>query len=67
MDHEYGINRISPLELAMRDVMDGMEEFVLDFAFQSVPDCFEILAIEPAEPPRAEVIPLHEPRRHAVA
>ncbi len=40
------INHITPLELTMREVLDGMDDLASGFAWQSTPDVFEIIAIE---------------------
>lgn len=45
------ISPITPLELTMREVLDGMDDFACGFAYQSTPGVFEILAIEPPEAP----------------
>lgn len=46
------INGVSALEMTMRDVLDGLEDFASDFAFAAgAPDTFEILAIEPVDAP----------------
>ena len=45
------VNRKLALEMAMQDVMDNMEEMAFAQGFQHGADCFEILAIEPAEAP----------------
>lgn len=44
------INEKLALEMAMQDVMENMEELALDLGFAEG-DCFEILAIEPADVP----------------
>jgi hypothetical protein len=56
------IVRISPLELTMRDVREGMADYAAGFGFDSVPGVMEILSIEPApeERPRARVIPYRQ-------
>jgi hypothetical protein len=38
------------LEMAMRDVMDGLADSACYFAFRSTPDTLEILSIEPPKP-----------------
>lgn len=40
------INHITPLELTMREVLDGMDDLASGFAWQSTPGVFEIIAIE---------------------
>lgn len=47
------INRHLALEMTMQDVLGNMEELALGFAFCDSAGCFEILAIEPTEPPEA--------------
>jgi len=42
------INTIPPLELTMREVLDGLDDFASGFAWQSTPGVFEIIAIEAA-------------------
>jgi len=44
------INNITPLELTMREVLDGLDDLASGFAWQSTPDVFEIIAIEAPEP-----------------
>ncbi len=60
MQQRAYIVRISPLELTMRDVREGMSDFAAGFGFASVAGTLEILSIEPAaleERPRARIIP----------
>lgn len=45
------INTITPLELTMREVLDGLDDLASGFAWQSSPDVFEIIAIEAPEAP----------------
>lgn len=40
------INTVTPLELTMREVLDGMDDLASGFAWQSTPGVFEIIAIE---------------------
>lgn len=42
----FRINHITPLELTMREVLDGMDDLASGFAWQSTPGVFEIIAIE---------------------
>jgi hypothetical protein len=60
------IIRISPLELTMRDVREGLSDFTGGFGFTSTPGSFQLLAIEPPanglSRPRARVIPLSRTR-----
>lgn len=54
----HGIKR---LEVAMRDVLDGLEDAATYMNYQSVPDIVEILSIEPPGQeiqPRNSVVPL---------
>jgi hypothetical protein len=44
------INDITPLELTMREVLNGLDDLASGFAWQSTPDVFEIIAIEAPEP-----------------
>lgn len=51
------------LELTMQDVLGGLEDAATYMNYQSVPDCIEVLSIEPAaqpNPTRSEVIQLNE-------
>ena len=50
MSDEVRINGVSSLEMTMRDVLDNMEDAACQLAYDSVPDCFEILSIEPPAP-----------------
>lgn len=52
---------IKRLEVAMRDVLDGLEDAATYMNYQSVPDIVEILSIEPPGreiQPRNSVVPL---------
>lgn len=40
------INQVSPLEITMREVLDGLDDLASGFAWQSTPGVFEIIAIE---------------------
>lgn len=63
--HSARITRISPLELAMRDVHEHMADFAADFGFHAGAEAtFVILSIEaPASPvPRKPAQVLHHPR-----
>jgi hypothetical protein len=51
------VNGISALEMTMRDVMDNLEDLGSQYAYASVPGCFEILSIEPPEQPPAPARP----------
>lgn len=48
------INGVTALEMTMRDVLDNMEDMSCGAAYDSTPDCFEILSIEPPAPPTEE-------------
>jgi len=48
------ITRVSALELTMRDVLDGLDDFACEFAYSNRPGEFEILAIEPPSPDELE-------------
>lgn len=50
MSDEVRINGVSSLEMTMRDVLDNMEDAACQLAYDSIPDCFEILSIEPPAP-----------------
>jgi hypothetical protein len=56
------INQHLALEMTMQDVLGNMEELALDFGFSGGAECFEILAIEPAEPPSPTAAPSSGPR-----
>lgn len=43
------ITPIAPLELTMREVLDGLDDLASGFAWQSTPGVFEIIAIEAPE------------------
>jgi|GEM_PF-2282439 len=60
---EPHINGVTALEMTMRDVLDGMEEFTATSAWESTPGCFEILSIEP--PPPGHASPIPEAKRNA--
>ncbi len=40
------VTPITSLELTMREVLAGMDDFATGFAYRGAPDSFEILAIE---------------------
>ena len=60
MEQRAHIIRISPLELTMRDVREGLADFAAEFGFASVAGVMNILSIEPPDreqPRSARVIP----------
>lgn len=59
------VNGGKSLEMAMRDVLDGLTDSACYFAYRSTPDTLEILSIEPPKPtnweqPTAEVIQVRD-------
>lgn len=57
------VNKVTLLELAMRDVLGGLEDAATYMNYQSVPDSVEVLSIGPVDqaiPVHSEVIQLNE-------
>ena len=58
------------LEMAMRDVLDGLADSAYYFAYRSTPDTLQILSIEPPKPvmpdqPSAEIITVKDYQRRS--
>ena len=58
------------LEMAMRDVLDGLADSACYFAYRSTPDTLQILSIEPPKPvtpeqPTAEIITVKDYQRRS--
>jgi hypothetical protein len=67
------VNGEKCLEMAMRDVMEGLTDAASYFAFRSSPDTLEILSIEApkgdpvkSDRPHASVTPLRRARSHDI-
>lgn len=61
MSIKLSMRGIKRLEIAMRDVMDGLEDAANYMNYHSSPNIVEILSIEPADrimPSESKVIPL---------
>ena len=57
------VNKVTLLELTMRNVLGGLEDAATYMNYKSVPDSVEVLSIEPAGqamPVHSEVIQLNE-------